>query len=103
MFRLVVVTEKHFEYVGSGNSPLRLDFGMQSAVGAHVIDQARILLRLCLVMGNQCVHEAEFGQLREYVVDRVVHRIERIDQRRVPIEQHDARRHKRSRCFIQFA
>ena len=100
---VLVAAEQDLEYVGAGNPTLRLYLRVQLRVVAHVVDQPRVLRRLRLLVGNQRVHETEFGQSRQYIVNSVIHGVQCVDQCCVPVEQHDARRHQRPRCFVEFA
>ncbi len=102
VFGVLVFAEEDFEYVGARDAPLCLDLRMQLPVFAYVVDEACIFGRLRLVVRDQRIHQAELGQLREDVVDGVIHRIERVDERRVPVEQHDTWRNQRPRCFVEF-
>lgn len=67
---------------------MRLDFRVQVAVLTDISHQFGVLDRLRVLGLHQPVDESKFRKLGDHIVYRVVHRIHRIDQRRVPVE-HD--------------
>ena len=58
----------------------------------HVRDQACVLDGLAAVRGQQVSGQVQRVQLQQQFIHGRVHRIQRIDQRPMPVEQHDRRR-----------
>lgn len=100
---VLVRSEQHLEDVGARDPALGLDPWVQLQVRAHVVDQPGVLSGLAPVVWDQRFHQAEPWQFQQHVVDGVVHRLERVDQGRVPVEQHDPRTGEIAGSFFQIA
>ena len=65
------------------------DLGVQLPVLAHVLDQLGILESPALLDRNHSLVQPQILQPGQDFIDRVVHRVVRVHQRGVPVEQDD--------------
>jgi len=86
---VLIVTEQQLENIGAGNLLLRNNLGMQAQVLAHIGEQLGIFRGFRITRVQQALPEPEFAQLRQHVVDGVVHGTVGIDQGGMPVEQDD--------------
>ena len=86
----LVVSEQDFKDVGPRDFPGFSDLGMQLPVLAHILDQLGIFEGPTLLDRNHSFIQPQIPQLGQDFIDRVVHRVVRVHQRGVPVEQDDS-------------
>ncbi len=88
---LFISVEQDFEDIRPRYLSLLFDLRMQFMVLAHVVDQLAIFFGLAFALRGQPIHQAQLPELRDGIVDGVIHGLQCIHQRGMPVEDDDLR------------
>ncbi|OGA15957.1 MAG: hypothetical protein A3I63_10410 [Betaproteobacteria bacterium RIFCSPLOWO2_02_FULL_66_14] len=88
VLRVLVGSEQNLEDLGARDAPLAFHFGRQYPAPAHLFEEFDLLRGPAHARRLQVPGEPEFIEQRQHVLDRPVHRLERVGKRAVPVEEH---------------